>query len=459
MEKIYDLLDLRRVMLTNLAKNYKDNDDTKPHPFHITTFDGDAIRRMFDLVLNRNNLREYRAYIQYCIIGAFKGFTTQDLDEEWFDFYSRKLGGQEKQKPEDKRCISVVNGYAGEMMGKVYVDKFFPSSSKEMLQLMIARVIKVMSGSIQRNDWLTDSTKTKALDKLAKFNVKIGYPDVWKDYSKLNIEIGDDLYTISKKAKVWSAQIHFYDKLNSQVDRNEWGMTPQTVNAYFMPPLNEIVFPAAIIQPPFYNPTRESVDFDISEELEALEEKDTPYNLCASYGGIGAVIAHEITHGYDDKGRLYDGEGNVNDWWTEEDANKFKAKTDIMAGQAEEYKYVNPEDNSEHKMNPQLTMGENLADLGGMSLSLQAMNMHLDESNVSENDKKTCQRIFFKSFANIWKENSKADARINQLTTDPHAPVDFRGNLVRNIDEFYDVFNVKEGDKMYLPPAKRVRMW
>ena len=377
-----------------------------------------------------------------------------------------KLTGQTDQKPNDKRSIAIVNAYAGDMMGKVYVAKFFPESCKKNVRSSIEEILYIMRESIKRNDWLSEPTKEKALIKLDKFFVKIGYPDCWKDYSEFDIIEGDSLYEISKKAKQWAIKVEFFNKINSVINKTEWLMTPQTVNAYFMPTQNEIVFPAAILQPPFYCKSPEDIDFDYSDEIKMIE-KIRPecrvigydFTTAVNLGGIGAVIAHEITHGYDDNGRKFDGDGNLNDWWTETDTTLFNSKTTIMSEQAKKHKFIDPEDKKEYTMNPELTMGENLADLGGVSLALQTLTFKLKASGFSDEEIKINHRVLFKSFANIWKENAKKDFLINQLTTDPHAPVHFRGNLVKNMDEFYTAFDIKETDKMYIIPAKRVRMW
>ena len=247
-----------------------------------------------------------------------------------------------------------------------------------------------------------------------------------------------------------------FRKLNSVLDREEWRMTPQTVNAYFMPTQNEIVFPAAILQPPFFHKDSSTIDFDTKDER--LLDQNMDLSVPANFGGIGAVIAHEITHGYDDKGRKFDGDGNLNDWWTKEDAELFTGKTEIMAKSAEKYQFIDTQDNNKvYKMNPKLCMGENLADLGGLSLSLQALLKSLN--GQSADVIKASLRILFKSWANVWKLNIKKDSRINRLTTDPHAPCEFRANLVQHMDEFYDAFDVVEGDAMFLEKDCRVRMW
>jgi predicted metalloendopeptidase len=484
-EKVYDLFDFRTILKNNKEKFFgswaqtqAQAQDAMPGPGpaqeHIVAFDGDAIRRIILMILNVTRLAKYRSFLQYKVISAFRGFCTKELDEEFFDFYARKLAGQAEQKSEDMRTIQTINGYAGEMLGKVYVAHYFPEQYKTNIRAMIDSIIDAMRYSIKNNDWLTSSTKEKALLKLSLFNIKVGYPDVWKDYSEFDIKQGDTLYDIAKKAKKWSNRVEFFNKLNSMLDRREWGMTPQTVNAYFSPTQNEIVFPAAILQPPFYCKSLDDIDFDLTEEYKMINDLVTvngndsertcnqhipDFTDAVNFGGIGAVIAHEITHGYDDQGRKFDGHGNLQDWWTDHDAKLFKAKSDLMAEQARRYVFVDPENNKTYRLNPGLTMGENLADLGGISLSLRALTARLERANLSPDMVAVYQRVMFKSYANVWKENSKKDFKINCLTTDCHAPPDFRANLVKNITEFYKVFNVTDQDAMYIAPAKRVQMW
>jgi predicted metalloendopeptidase len=455
-EELYNHFNFRNILEKNFVKNFA-SCENPPNKYHITAFDGDAIRRCMELILNTNNYEKYRSYMQYQIIKSFQGFCTKELDEEFFDFYSRKLGGQQEQKSYVKRSINIVNAYAGEMLGKLFVNKYFPKDSKNEMEKLVNNVLSIMDDSLKNNDWLTVDTKEKAVAKLTTFRSKIGYPNVWKDYSDFDIQIGDSLYDISKKAKKWSLRVNFFDKLNSILDREEWRMTPQTVNAYFMPTQNEIVFPAAILQPPFFHQSRDTIDFNIDEEINMVANLDvvTP----ANYGGIGAVISHEITHGYDDKGRKFDGDGNLNDWWKEEDGELFKKKTEIMVNSVSNYVYIDEENKKEYKMNAQLTMGENLADIGGLSLSMKALLKKLSQENSSEIVIKASLRVFFKSWANVWKQNIKKDKRIMLLNVDPHAPTDFRGNLVQHMDEFYDAFNIKEDQNMYLDKENRMKMW
>lgn len=460
LEKLYELFDFRNVLEANHAKHFQ-NDPSGPEKHHITAYDGDGLRRVLSMVVDhKTNFGKYKSYMQYKTIAKFFSFTTKEMDEEFFDFYQRKLGGQQEQKQNDKRSINIVNRYAGEMMGKIFCANFFPEESKKDVSTLIDETIAIMKGSIETNNWLTAPTKVKALSKLERFRKKIGYPDRWKDYSDFNVKMGDSLYEISKKAKKWTLRVDFFEKLNSVLDRDEWRMTPQTVNAYFMPTQNEIVFPAAILQPPFYHASKDTIDFDVTAE-EEIASGSFDMVKPANFGGIVAVIAHEITHGYDDKGRKFDADGNINDWWSEEDANLFGKYTDIMGKSAEKYTFVDieSEEKKEYKMNPHLTMGENLADLGGLSLSLKALLKSLEASKASPEVRKASLRVLFKSWANVWKSNIKKERRIMLLTVDPHAPTDFRGNLANHMDEFYEAFEIKEGDRMWIPKEERVRMW
>ena len=494
-ERVYELFDFRKILSENRKKSFIDNNvPNPPLEEHLSVFDGDAIRRILCMVFDSSNFMKYRSFLQYKVICTFSGFCTKNLDDEYFDFYGRKLKGQEVQKSEDKQSINLVNAYADEMMGKVFVAKYFPEQYKHDIRSLIQEVLDVMNQSIKSNDWLTEQTKDKALEKLSKFNVKVGYPDIWKDYSDFNVSEGDTLYDVFKKSQSWGLKNDFFNKLNTVLDRNEWGMSPQTVNAYFMPTQNEIVFPAAILQPPFYCKTIEEVDFDFEEEkikalelvptadispwttLKTLSEEQVMRDLldASNFGGIVAVIAHEITHGYDDTGRKFDGDGNMTDWWSEEDAKLFESKTQLMLEQADNYTFIDSEDsNKAYKMNIKNTLGENLADLGGLSLSLKAMSCRskrgpqsliasiCDDTcpEVRKSYRKLIFRVLLKSFANIWRLNIKKALRIDYLTTDPHAPTDFRANLVKNMDEFYESFNITESDPMYIKPAKRLRMW
>lgn len=451
-ETLYELFDFR-VILTNNRNKYFEESENRPHEHHIVAYDGDAIRRCLRLIFDLDNKTEYKSYLQYKIINEFGRYCSKELDDENFDFFGRKLNGQLVQKPEEKRNIAHVNAIGGELLGKLFVEKYFPEDSKQNVKNMIEIILSEMRTSLYTNDWLTQETKDKAQQKLSKFRYKIGYPDVWKDYSLFDATYGDDLYTIMKKFKTWVLCNRFYNKINSKLDKEEWLMEPQTVNAYFMPTQNEIVFPAAIMQPPFYCKNISDIDFDFNDELSFGLDNDLIVKS-ANYGAIGAVIAHEITHGYDDKGRKFDEDGNLNNWWNDTDVELFNKKCDLLTESVKRYKYVDDEGNT-HGINPQLTMGENLADIGGMSLSLKGL---LTELKDVADIKQYC-RIFFKSWANVWKQNIKKEKRLMLLSIDPHSPTDFRGNLVQHIDKFYDGFDVNKGDNMYLEPEHRMTMW
>jgi len=380
------------------------------------------------------------------------GYCTKALDEEIFDFHSRRLGGQKEQKSYEKRTVGTVNAWAGELLGKVYVERFFSLEDKVNLQAMIGEVIDVMRRSLKSNDWLTEPTKEKALAKLAKFTTKIGFPDKWKDHSRLDFAESDGVLELRRKVAAFELESEFYEKLNTPKDKTKWEMHPHQVNAYFHPLNNEIVFPAAILQPPFYHKELEEVQF-------CLDVDSGPEHLVAvNFGAIGAVIAHEITHGYDDQGRKFDDCGNVVDWWQAEDAELFKAKTQLMKQQAEKYIYVDTENGKEHKMNGDLTMGENLADLGGMSLAVQALEERL-KGKVDAQSAAVFLQLFFRSWANVWKSKNTNSDNVKKLSTDPHAPPSFRCNLVKNVDQYYTAFGIAEGNPNFLPKDMRVQMW
>lgn len=454
LDVLIEKLGLREAMICNYEKHYPEGD--KDGTFRMMVFDGDYVRRVLKLLLNEDNRSDLRAYLQYKVIKAGSNFATKALNEEFFDMFLRKLRGQKEQKTPKKRSVGLVNSWVDELLGQIYVKHHFSADDKNTVTGLISEVLAVMENSLRTNDWLTSSTKEQALEKLAKFRVKIGYPDKWRDYSPLKIEPTDSLFTMEQKVNSFDYEDEFLSKLNTPKDLTKWEMSPQTVNAYFHPLNNEIVFPAAIIQPPFFHTSLDKLTFELEDEAARSSHALTALNL----GGIGAVIAHEITHGYDDQGRKFDQDGNTNDWWQSEDAELFTAKTKLMAKQAEKYVYVD-ESGGLHGQNPDLTMGENLADLGGLSLAYQALVRLLRANHVEENSKEEVAlvRLFFFNWACIWKEKSTEAMRIQQLATDPHAPTDFRGNLVKNIDAFYSVFDVKDGDAMFIPPELRVQMW
>mmetsp|Transcript_56687 Transcript_56687/g.165877 ORF Transcript_56687/g.165877 Transcript_56687/m.165877 type:complete len:764 (+) Transcript_56687:57-2348(+) len=456
-ESMFKELRLRETMAANYEKNYPGKTDKEEAQYRIMVFDGDYFRRVLRLLLRKGNRRDVRAYLQYQVIRSRREFCTKALDEEFFDFYSRRLGGQKEQKTPEKRTVNLINSWLGELMGKIYVSRYFSNDDKDNVHGLVKDVLAIMQTSLKKNDWLTEETKAKAQEKLAKFVVKLGYPVKWQDYEELLFTADDSLSVLHQKVSAFDYKKEFLEKLNSVKDKTKWEMNPQDVNAYFHPLNNEIVFPAAIMQPPFYLRSLDVVDFDLG-----TISKDTPDLLTAiNFGGIGAVIAHEITHGYDDQGRKFDSDGNINDWWKEEDAALFTGKCSRMAEQAASWTFVDTSESDEaskepqvHKMNPELTMGENLADLGGMSLACQALRARLG-SNMTKDH----LVAFFSSWATVWKSKETKAFIIKALATDPHAPCSFRANLVKNVDAFYEAFAVEPGDPMYIAPDKRVQMW
>jgi putative endopeptidase len=450
-KNIYDELQLKKYMENNFDNNFKMKNMSKEMVYDLTIYDGDYFKRLFKLLTDNNNINLCVSWLQYNLVHSLSDYCTKELNEEFFDFYGRKLNGQKEQKSYDKRAVENINSWVGELLGKVYVKKHFSQESKNDIVTMINKVIEMMDDSINNNDWLTSKTKENAKKKLSTFIKKIGFPDVWKKFDKLEISENDTLFEIRNKIKQFYYTTEFLEKINTNLDKTKWLMTPQTVNAYYHPQLNEIVFPAAILQPPFYQSSYESIEMKV-EPKEYYEKLGFDPLVPINHGGIIAVIAHEITHGYDDQGRKYDHNGNMIDWWTEEDTKLFMEKTKLMANQAKQYIYTD-NNNNIHKMNPDLTMGENLADLGGLTLSLKALLTNKIYNNPE------AVRLFFKSWANVWKSNFKEEARINRLASDPHAPVDFRANLVKNIDLFHEVFEVDKKDDMWLESDARVKMW
>ncbi|KAJ3027275.1 UNVERIFIED_CONTAM: hypothetical protein HDU68_004140 [Siphonaria sp. JEL0065] len=456
LETIYEELGLRAALQSNYSKNYPEGPAEKVE--QLLVFDGDYFRRVFAILFDEANRGDLKAYLQYKAIKAAKEYTTKEVDEEFFDFYARKLRGQKEQKSDEKRSTALVNEWVGFLLGQVYVKRYFDQSDKDRVSGMIQEVVNVMEASITRNDWLTDATKEAAKVKLSQFSTKIGFPDVWKSYDKLAFETGDSLWDLNKRVLDFKFQTEFLVKINAPVDKTEWFIPPQVVNAFYNPQENEILFPAAIIQPPFYAKSVDAITFDVEPKDRAILNNEGLILDAANFGGIVAVIAHEITHGFDDQGRSFDGEGNVRDWWTEDDSNLFKTKCDCMEKQG--WSFVEKETGKTHSLNCKLTMGENLADLGGISLALQALLKRAEGvAGLSVEAKLALMRIFFFSWANVWRTKATDSYLVNQLATDPHSPGNVRCNLVKNIDYFYEAFNVKEGDPMFVPKAERVAMW
>lgn len=386
-----------------------------------------------DSFINQENLPLIKDFLKYKIIASNASSLDQKLDEIQFNFYSKTLQGQQEQRPMDKRGLSFVNGIVGEAFGKLYVEKYFPAEAKAEMVVLVDYVKKAFANRIKGLEWMSPVTKEKALEKLNKFTVKVAYPDNWKDYSKLTLKSdadGGTLYDNLQAVSKWQYQKGL-DKIGKPVDKNEWGMTPQTVNAYYSSSNNEIVFPAAILQPPFFN-------------FKA--------DAAVNFGGIGAVIGHEISHGFDDSGSRFDGDGNLNNWWTDQDRKKFEEATQKLAAQYDAYEPVK----GSH-VNGKFTMGENIGDLGGVNVAYDALQLKGNPGKISG---LTQDQRFFMSWATVWRTLSTEQYKVNQVKTDPHSPGEYRayGPLV-NVDAFYKAFDIKPGDKHYKKPEDRIKIW
>lgn len=383
------------------------------------------------------NIGLIKEYIKYDLLNGNAGNLDQKLDDIRFDFYSKYLQGQKEQRSMDKRGLGVVNGVLGEAFGKLYVEKYFPAEAKQKMETYVDYIKKSFKQHLENVDWMSPVTKEKALEKLSKFKVKIAYPDQWKDYSKLNLTLdsnGGTYYNNLEKITEWSYAKNL-DKIGKPVDKTEWGMSPQTVNAYYSSSNNEIVFPAAILQPPFFS-------FNADPAV--------------NFGGIGGVIGHEISHGFDDSGSRFDGDGNLNNWWTESDRKNFDAKVGQLAAQYDKYEPVKGS-----FVNGKFTSGENIGDLGGINVAYTALQMYLkDHGNPGKISGLTQDQRFFMSWATVWRTKATDKYMTNQVKTDPHSPGYYRsfGPLV-NMDAFQQAFDIKPGDKLYVAPENRIKIW
>ena len=373
-----------------------------------------------------------RDYMSASYIGGMAAYLPSEIDDARFDFYSRALRGTEVQRDRWKRGVSQIDGYMGEMVGKVYVTKYFPEDSKQQMDALVENLRAAFKDGIDNLEWMGADTKVQAQDKLAKFNPKIGYPDEWTDYSSLEVD-RDDLIGTVKSANAWQWS-DMISKLGGPIDRGEWGMNPQTVNAYYRPSLNEIVFPAAILQAPFFDPNADPA---------------------VNYGGIGAVIGHEMGHGFDDQGRKTDGNGEQRDWWTQEDGKAYEARATKLA---EQYSAFEPLPGL--NLNGRLTLGENIGDLTGITMAYKAYRRSLGGKDAPVIDGLTGDQRFFLAYGQIWQRKFRDEALRTQVKNGPHSPGEFRANgIVRNFDAWYEAFDVQPGDALYLPPEKRVRIW
>lgn len=417
--------------------------------------------KSFGSFWNESSLDDLKLWARTHVLIDSASFLSRDFDTAHFNFYGKTLSGTRQQRDRWKRGVSLVNGICGEDVGREYVRRHFPESSKQRMEQLVANLIDAYRVSISNSDWLSEATKAKALEKLSKFTPMIGYTEHWRDYTALDLRSDASLVDNMCAAGLyeWGYQLA---KVGKPVDRGEWLMNPQTVNAYYEPSMNVIVFPAAILQPPFFDPQAEDA---------------------ANYGGIGAVIGHEIGHGFDDQGSQYDGNGTLNNWWTDDDRAAFEARTKELIEQYNAFvptqlaeKYADTPDKAPH-VNGALTIGENIGDLGGVNIALKAYAFALDEASgrakdgsaaaieasldtAPEMDGYTGLQRFFLSYASIWRSKNRDELAEKFLAIDPHSPAECRTNgIVRNVDLFYKAFDVQPGDGMWLDPDKRVRIW
>ena len=386
-----------------------------------------------DRLMATTDPAKLRHYLQSNLLRDACGALSDDFYTASFDFFSKQMAGTQEPKPRWKRAMSVPNAVLGEAVGKMYVAKYFPEESKTWMLGMVKNIQKSLSDHIAALDWMSDETKARAQEKLAAFTVKIGYPDKWKDYSTLEIDPALSYYENTCRASRWYTQDNL-SKLGKPVDKTEWGMTPQTVNAYYNPTTNEICFPAGILQPPFYNPDADDA---------------------VNYGAIGVVISHEMTHGFDDQGRLFDKNGNMNNWWTEADAEAFKAKAAVLVKQFDEVEVL-----PGVHANGAATLGENIADHGGLRIAYTAMEDSFGDRHPAPIDGFTPEQRFYLAYATVWAQNITDEEIQRRTLIDVHSIGENRVNVsLRNLDTFFEAFNIQEGDKMWRPVSERVVIW
>ncbi len=390
----------------------------------------DFISALNGIILN-TDLNTIKDYLKWKVIHSSASMLSSEFDEENFKFYSNYLYGQEVQQPRWRRILNATDGCLGEAIGQLYVEKHFPASSKERMEALVANLKVALGERIKALDWMSEATKEKALHKLSCINVKVGYPNKWKDYSKYTVT--PDSYFQNVHSAIRFENEFEMAKIGKPVDKEEWFMTPQTVNAYYSPEMNEIVFPAGILQPPFFNPDADDA---------------------VNYGGIGVVIGHEMTHGFDDQGRKYDEKGNLNDWWTEEDATRFNERTQQLV------KLFNEFELRGHHINGELTLGENIADLGGLNIAWDAYQM-TDEAKANKSlDGFTPAQRFFISYGTIWRNNIRDKALERRIKEDVHSPAEARVNrTLGSMPHFYEAFDIKPENKMYIDPEERATIW
>jgi predicted metalloendopeptidase len=388
-------------------------------------------------IVEEAGLESWKSYLRFRLLDEAALYLPQDFAEAHFELHQRVISGVLEQRPRWKRAVDATSGAAdfgvlGEGVGRLYVQKHFPAESRRKMNVLVGNLLKTFESSIHELSWMTEATKRKALEKLSRITTKIGYPDEWRDFSKLEIQADDLLGNVRRGSQFeYRRQLA---RLYKPVDRGEWGMTPQTVNAYYNPSLNEIVFPAGILQPPFFDPAADDA---------------------VNYGGIGAVIGHEISHGFDDEGSRYDAAGNLSNWWTEDDRKAFEALTGRLVAQFDEYEPL-----PGRRLNGKLTLGENIADLSGMAIAYKAYRLSLAGKDGPVIDGYTASQRFFLGWAKVWCRKYRDDELARRLVVDPHSPSLYRANgPPRNLDAFYEAFDVRPGDKMFKAKAERIQIW
>jgi len=389
----------------------------------------------FNQLLQKTPLTVWKTYFRWRLLNDFAPYLSKNFVDQHFAFNDTALRGTPQNRPRWKRGIALVESSIGEGLGKLYVSQYFPPESKARMDRLVRNLLAAYKADIDTLDWMSQQTKQKAQEKLAKFTTKIGYPSKWRDYSSLRTA-KDDLVGNVIRARTFEYNRNL-NKLGKPIDRDEWGLTPQTINAYYNPEMNEIVFPAAILQPPFFNPKADDA---------------------VNYGGIGAVIGHEISHGFDDQGSQYDGNGNLLSapgWFTQDDLEKFKAKTHALVEQYAAYEPV-----PGYHINGELTLGENIADNSGIAIAYKAYKLSLGGKEAPVIDGQSGNQRFYEGWAQVWRDKTRTDQLVFAIKIDPHSPLAIRGTVPEmNQAPFYEAFGIKEGDKMYLAPEKRVTLW
>ena len=418
----YPGIDWGNVLLASGFPAIDSVDVSQPEPIHEV-----------EKILNDTPLEDLKTYAESRIISGASGCLSDDFRKASFEL-SSVMSGVKQDRPRWKRAVSLVSGNMGEAIGKLYVEKYFPESSKQRMLQLVHNLQKALAQRIDASTWMSQATKEQAKDKLSNFIIKIGYPDKWKDYSGLQVDDKLSLYENLSHVSRWATDDFIARHVNKRVDKMEWGMTPQTINAYYNPTTNEICFPAAILQPPFFDPNADDA---------------------ANYGGIGGVIGHEMSHGFDDQGSQFDKTGNQHDWWTAQDKKNFNARTKVLADYFSNFEVL-----PGVKINGQQTLGENIGDNGGLNIAYTAFENSLKENPLGVKDGFTPQQRFFLSWARVWASNMTPEYIQLIVTSDVHSPNMARVNAaLPQIDAWYDAFKVKKGDKMFLPKNKRAHIW